>query len=151
MSLSPSQINKFLLFKLPSAFFCGVRVSSIDAQSCVTRVRLRWINQNPFRSMFWAVQGMAAELSTGALVMAAIRQSGEPISMLVLKNEASFVKKARGTIHFSCEDGVMITAAVQETLQNDKAVVCRLKSTGTDQKGNLVSEFYFEWTLKRKR
>jgi hypothetical protein len=101
--------------------------------------------------MFWAVQGMAAELSTGALVMAAIRESGQPISMLVLKNEATFLKKARGTIHFSCEDGVMIKAAVKESLQHDEAVVCRLRSIGTDQEDNVVSEFYFEWTLKRKR
>ena len=33
--------------------------------------------------MFWAVQGMAAELTTGALVMAKINESGKKISMLV--------------------------------------------------------------------
>ena len=34
-------------------------------------VKHRWINQNPFNSMYFAVQAMAAELSTGALVMIA--------------------------------------------------------------------------------
>ena len=33
--------------------------------------------------MFWAVQGMAAELATGALVMQKIKASGKNISMLV--------------------------------------------------------------------
>ncbi len=45
--------------------------------------------------MFWAVQGMAAELSTGALVMAAIKESDQNISMLVANNKATFSKKAK--------------------------------------------------------
>ena len=46
--------------------------------------------------MFWAVQGMAAELSTGALVMGPTsRASGKPISMLVANNKGSFMKKAK--------------------------------------------------------
>jgi hypothetical protein len=35
----------------------------------VVSVKHRWINQNPFNSMYFAVQAMAAELATGALVM----------------------------------------------------------------------------------
>ena len=34
-------------------------------QKAIVTVRHKWFNQNPFKSMFWAVQGMAAELSTG--------------------------------------------------------------------------------------
>jgi len=95
MSLKPSQINTFLLFKLPSAYFSGVRLKSISEMSCTTTVKHRWINQNPFKSMFWAVQGMAAELSTGALVMSFIKESGQPISMLVANNKATFLKKGQ--------------------------------------------------------
>ena len=59
------KISVFTFFKLPAAWWTGVRVSEINDTSCVVSVRHRWINQNPFGSMFWAVQGMAAELSTG--------------------------------------------------------------------------------------
>ena len=58
--------------------------------------------------MFWAVQGMAAELSTGVLVISQIRETGERISMLVASNKAVFTKKARGKITFICEDGYLI-------------------------------------------
>ncbi|HAV55307.1 MAG TPA: thioesterase, partial [Aequorivita sp.] len=88
MKLSPSKINTFLLFKLPSAYFTGVRVKSISETTCITTVKHRWINQNPFKSIFWAVQGMAAELSTGAMVMAKIKESNKNISMLVANNRA---------------------------------------------------------------
>jgi hypothetical protein len=77
-----------LLFKLPAAYFCGVRVTSLDELKCDVSVKHRWINQNPFRSMYFAVQAMAAELSTGALVMRQVKESNLPISMLITANSA---------------------------------------------------------------
>ena len=101
MKITPTKLNTFLLFKLPSAYLTGVRTKSITDSTCVVSVKHRWINQNPFKSMFWAVQGMAAELSTGALVMKKIKESGKNISMLVANNNATFTKKATGTIIFT--------------------------------------------------
>src|SRR3954469_1921429 len=105
MEFSPSKLNTFLFFKLPSAFWSGVRVKSISKDKCVVTVRHRWINQNPFKSMYFAVQAMAAELTTGALVMMQIRHSGKKISMLVANNNGNFTKKATGRITFTCKDG----------------------------------------------
>jgi hypothetical protein len=68
MNFTPSRINVFNFFKLPSVWWCGIRVTKIDDISCQVKVVHRWINQNPFKSMFWAVQGMAAELTTGVLI-----------------------------------------------------------------------------------
>ena len=66
---STFQYNLYNFFNLPSVWWCGVRVKSVDEKSCLVKVRHSWINQNPFKSMFWAVQGMAAELTTGILLM----------------------------------------------------------------------------------
>lgn len=150
MKLSPRKINTFLLFKLPSAYITGVRVKSISENTCETTVKHRWINQNPFKSMFWAVQGMAAELSTGAMVMAKIQQSERKISMLVASNKATFSKKARGRISFSCADGKLIDAALQQTINSGEGQTLWMKSEGKDADGNVVSIFEFEWTLKVK-
>jgi len=108
MGANASKFNTFTFFKLPSAWWCGVRLRHLDEEKAVVTVRHRWINQNPFKSMFWAVQGMAAELSTGALVISKIKSSGKNISMLVANNKASFTKKATGKITFSCDDGHLI-------------------------------------------
>jgi len=148
--MKPRKINLFLLFKLPAAFFCGVRVQHIDTSSCTTKVRHRWINQNPFRSMFWAVQGMAAELSTGAMVMSSIRDMNMPISMLVLNNKGTFLKKATGKIVFSCTDGVRIREAMDLAVSSGEGQTIWLKSEGTNRAGDVVSRFEFEWTLKVK-
>ena len=95
MILKPSKVNLFLMFKLPSAWFCGVRLKSIDENSSLVKVKHRWINQNPFKSLYFAVQNMAAELSTGVLVMQAIQSQNKPVSMLVIKLNLNFLKSYR--------------------------------------------------------
>ncbi|OAB77375.1 DUF4442 domain-containing protein [Cochleicola gelatinilyticus] len=150
MALSPSNINTFLLFKLPSAFFTGVRVKSISETACVTSVKHRWINQNPFKSMFWAVQGMAAELSTGAMVMAKIKESNERISMLVANNKATFTKKATGRITFTCNDGHLVSEAISKTVATGEGQTIWMKAIGVNSDGVTVSQFDFEWTIKKK-
>ena len=150
MSRNTGKINAFLFFKLPSAWWCGVRLRELTETHAIASVRHRWINQNPFKSMFWAVQGMAAELATGALVMQEIRRSGRPVSMLVVNNKARFQKKARGRIAFRCEDGSLLKQTLDKALESGEGHTVWMKSVGRNQEGKVVSEFHFEWTLKVK-
>jgi hypothetical protein len=148
MGINVNKINTFLFFKLPAAWWTGVRLRSMDEEQAVVTVTHRWINQNPFKSMFWAVQGMAAELSTGAMVMHHIRKAGTPISMLVANNKATFTKKATGRITFSCTDGYKIREAVNQTLATGEGQTFWMRSSGVNKEGITVSEFHFEWTIK---
>lgn len=150
MTLTPGKLNTFTIFKLPSAYFCGVRTKYIDATKCVVTVKHRWINQNPFNSMFWAVQGMAAEFSTGALVIAKIKDSGRQVSMLVTSNTATFSKKATGRITFTCNDGHLIDNALKKTIETGEGQTLQMKSIGVNEAGVEVSTFVFEWSIKVK-
>lgn len=150
MAVTPGKLNTFSFFKLPSAWWCGVRLKSIDKKKAVVTVRHRWINQNPFRSMFWAVQGMAAELSTGAMMIDQIEDSGRKISMLVANNTANFTKKATGKITFTCEDGDLIKAALDKTIATGEGQTVWMKSVGVNEDGVIVSTFNFEWTVRLK-
>ncbi|MBL7473659.1 DUF4442 domain-containing protein [Robertkochia sediminum] len=150
MTFTPSKLNTFTFFKLPAAWFTGVRVEALEDHRAITRVTHRWVNQNPFNSMFWAVQGMAAELATGVLVMSHIKSSGKAVSMLVLNNKASFSKKAKGTIRFTCEDGEKLAGVMEEVLRSSEGQTCWMRATGRDESGDVVSVFDFEWTLRKK-
>ncbi|MDN3492336.1 DUF4442 domain-containing protein [Winogradskyella bathintestinalis] len=150
MNISPSKLNSFLMFKLPAAYFTGVRTKEITNNSCKVIVKHRWVNQNPFKSMFWAVQGMAAELTTGALVMKKIRENGKKISMLVASNNASFSKKATGKITFTCTEGGKIDEAIRQAIESGEGQTVWLNSKGINEEGVEVSDFNFEWTLKVK-
>ncbi|MDB4063475.1 DUF4442 domain-containing protein [Flavobacteriaceae bacterium] len=151
MKFSKFQISLFTLLKLPSVWLCGIRVTSLEQSFCEAKVKHRWINQNPFNSMFWAVQGMAAELTTGMLLIQEIQISKRKVSMLVLNNKANFSKKAQGRITFSCNSADLITNAIKKLLETDKPQTLWLTSKGMDENNDLVSTFEFEWTLLIKK
>ena len=150
MKITAGKINSFLFFKLPLAWLAGVRVIKFDANSAIVSIRHRWINQNPFRSMFWAAQGMAAEMSTGVLVMKAIQDSGKKVSMLVTHQKAAFTKKATGKIRFECRDGTLVANAIQKSITTGEGQIVVMRSTGINTEGIPVSEWEFEWSLKVK-
>ena len=150
MKITASKLNWYMFFKLPSAFWCGVRVKTILPEICSTTVTHRWFNQNPFHSMYFAVQAMAAEFTTGALVMLQIKHTGRNISMLVANNKATFTKKAKGKITFSCTQGDLINHTIQRAIETGEGQTLWLTSIGIDEKGDQVSEMQFEWSVKVK-
>ncbi len=150
MKITPRKLNAYTIFKLPSAFLCGVRTKYIDDEKCIVTVKYKWINQNPFKSMFWAVQGMAAEFSTGALMIGKIQESGKRISMLVTTNKATFTKKATGKITFKCNDGHLIDEAIKKTIGTGEGQTIWMQSVGVNEEGIVVSTFNFEWSIKVK-
>jgi hypothetical protein len=150
MKLSPFQVNLFLLLKLPSAFLCGVRVKTLTNSNCIVSVSYNWFNKNPFNSMYFAVQMMAAELTTGALMLEKIKQSKKSVSMLVASNKATFSKKARGRIYFECNEGEQIKACIDTAIKTGEGQSILLHSIGKDEQSHIVSEMQFEWTIKVK-
>jgi len=150
MSISSTKLNTFLFFKLPSAFWSGVRLKSISDETCVVTVKHRWFNQNPFNSMYFAVQAMAAELTTGTLVMMKIKESNRKISMLVANNKGNFTKKATGRITFTCNDGIAIEEFIKKAIATGEGQTIWMKSIGVNQNGEQVSEMDFEWSVKVK-
>ncbi|MDD7887495.1 DUF4442 domain-containing protein [Flavivirga sp. 57AJ16] len=150
MDITPRKLNAFMIFKLPAAYFCGIRTKYIDTNKCIVTVRYKWINKNPFKSMFWAVQGMAAEFSTGALMVSKIKASGKHISMLVTSNKATFTKKAVGRITFTCYDGKDIEEAIKKAIETGEGQTIWVKSIGVNEEELEVSSFNFEWSIKVK-
>ena len=138
----------FLLFQLPSAFFCGVRLKYLDSLKSIVSINHSWFNKNPFKSIFWAAQGMAAELTTGSLIKNAIKESGVNVSYLVVENKSSFYKKATGKIIFECNQGKELQDLFNSFDKDNNKAIIELKSIGTDSNNIKVSEFSFTWSLK---
>ena len=150
MKITPKRVNLFMLLKLPLAYIGGVRVKRVSEEQATVKITHKWMNQNPFKSMFWAAQGMAAEMSTGILVMKAIEDLKENTSMLVTHQEANFYKKATGKILFTCKGGDEIRKAIKMSKQSKEGQVVQLIAEGKNEDGVVVSKFSFEWSLKVK-
>ena len=144
------QLHLFLFLKIPISWIAGVRLKEMNDEICITKVKFGWLNQNPFNAMSWAVQGLAAEFSTGFLCADNIRKSRKKISMLVVHNQAEFTKKAIGRVTFSCHQGKELDAVLQKAIETGEGQTLTMFSEGKDQKGDLVSKFAFTWSFKVK-
>ncbi len=147
----PVRSGLFLFAKLPSAYFSGVRVRELDAEHCVVTVPFKWFSQNPFRSTYFACLSMAAEMSTGALAMAHLHKRNPPVSMLVVKVESSYFKKATGRTKFTCADGMLFDKAIEESIATGEARTVAARSTGRNDAGEIVAEFIITWSFKAKK
>lgn len=146
----PLKFRLFLLTRLPSAFFSGVRVTRASEDQCTVKVPYKWFSKNPFRSTYFACLSMAAEMSTGVLAMAHLYKQQPPVSMLVLKVEGSFLKKAVGITRFTCEDGQLIRETIAEAINTKEGRTVTARSTGKNQAGETVAEFNITWSFKVK-
>ena len=150
MKITKRSIRYFTILKLPLVYFSGIRITTIDTDRVEASVKLKWINQNPFRSMFWAVQGMAAELTTGVLLMREINAQKSSVSMLLVETKASFSKKAKGKIVFSSDESKSAKDLIEKAISTGDGQLHWFTSIGKDENGDEVSRFQFHWSVKSK-
>jgi hypothetical protein len=100
--------------------------------------------------MFWAVQGMAAELTSGVLLMREIEIQKSSVSMLLVETKASFSKKAKGKIRFTCDEVKEAKDLIDKAISSADGHRHWFTSIGIDQNGDEVSRFQFHWSVKGK-
>ncbi len=150
LALNPFKFRLFLLTKLPAAYFSGVRVVEANETKSVVSVPYKKFTTNPFKSTYFACLSMAAEMSTGLLAMAHTFESKPAVSMLIVKTEGHFFKKATGLTSFTCEDGKAIKFAIEETKLSGEGTTVTATSIGRDSNEQVIAEFTFTWSFKRK-
>jgi hypothetical protein len=148
---SPIRFGFFLATKLPAAFFVGLRLNEIDEEKCSIGVRHSWFSKNPFKSMYFAAEAMAAEMSSGLLAFGHIYNQPAKVSMLVVKMVAEYHKKGTGKLKFICEDGIAIKNAIASTIATGEGITLICKSVGVNESGEAIATFHFTWSFKAKR
>jgi Domain of unknown function (DUF4442) len=136
--------------QLPLGFWIGMRVRELNENRCVVTVPYKKLNSNPFRSTFWAVLGMAAEMSSGAILTMFTYKQKPSISLLVGYQTGKFMKKAVGVTTFICESGPEIKAAIIRAAETGEAqeVICPV--VGYNEAQEPICEFTFNWSLKAR-
>ncbi len=139
-----------MLMQLPMGYLSGMRVKELNENRCTVQLKYKWLNKNPFKSTFWAVMGIAAEMTTGALLMRYTYKQKPSISMLVGSQSGNFHKKGVGKMTFVCEAGQEIKAAVFRAAETGEAVqvTCPVKGYNSDKE--LICDFEFVWSLKAR-
>lgn len=147
---TPWKMRLFFTRHLPSGLYWGLRVKLVTPYRGEVTLPYGWRTQNPFRSIYFAAQCGAAELSTGLLATIAIRGRGK-ISMLITNVEAEFVKKANSMTTFTCEEGHRILETVQRAIDTGEGQTVTVTSVGRQVSGEEVSRIRFTWSFKVKQ
>lgn len=163
MQLSPEQkhmakrMTKGPLFalylsrSLPMGWIAGLRIREIDEAKCVTSVPFKFLTKNPFKSTYFAVQSMAAELSTATACLIAVEGRTPSVAYIIVDMKAVFTKKATGRAYFTCEDNQKAFAAVKKCMETGEAETATFKTVGRLKDGTVVSEFEFTWSFKQRK
>lgn len=142
--------NLFLLYKLPAAYFSGVRLVKLDEQECKVKIPYKWFSQNPFKSTYFACLAMAAEMSTGLPCLMAIDKMKPKVSMLVVDLQSTFTKKATDITTFTCKDIPAIYEAVRKAIETKEGQTVETISIGLNKAGEEVASFKVTWSFKSK-
>jgi len=140
----------FLFYKLPLAWLAGLKVEEIDRQKCQISVPYKWLSQNPFKSIYFAAQAMAAELSTGLIAFSGVQSANAKVSMLVVKMEAEYYKKANTKVVFTCADAQQIFNSINAAIDSKEGQTITAISNGINTAGEKVSTFRITWSFKVK-
>lgn len=140
----------YLLTSLPMGWIAGLRVRSVSETECTTSVPFKWLTKNPFKSVYFAVQCMAAELSTAVPCLIAIQGHKPSIAFIIVDMKAQFHKKAIDRVYFNCTDSENAFDAVEKCIQTKEPQLATFKTTGKMKDGTVVAEFEFTWSFKQR-
>jgi hypothetical protein len=149
--LNPILFRTFSLLKVPAGGISGMKLTELTTARAVSTLPFKKLNQNPFESIYFAVQSMAAELSTAAIGLMAIEGQKPTIATIIIDMKAEFPKKATDKVTFVCEDGAKIFDAVDECIATGEAKTVDVKTVGTMADGTIVSIFHFTWSFKQRK
>jgi hypothetical protein len=142
---------RFSLFKiLPMGFLSGMKISKLTEEKCSVTVPYKRKNKNPFRSTFWAVLGMAAEMSSGALLIMYTHKQKPSVAMIIVNCKGNFVKKATDITTFTCNDGQKIKQAIKTAIEKEEPQLIECDMAGVNEAGEEVANFTFTWSVKAR-
>ncbi len=148
---SQSTMRLFMLKSLPMGLLAGLRIRQADETMTQVSVPFKYLNKNPFRSIYFAVQSMAAEMSTAVACLLAVEGHQPSVAYIIVDLKAQFYKKANDRVWFSCEDNGHAFEAVKQCVQTGEAAQATFKTVGKMKDGTVVSEFEFTWSFKQRR
>lgn len=148
--LDPWRLRGYLLGRLPLAAFAGLRVRRLDGSACAVFVPGGWRTRNPFGSTYFAAQAMAAEMSTGAPAMVAVREAPASVALILTAVAATFTRRVQDGALFTFEDVAGLRAVVADVAARGGTASYTGHSTGRTGDGTAAAEFDVTWSFKRR-
>ena len=151
--LKETAVVRLLGLRIPTLLFLGPRVMRLDETGCTVKIPYGWRSKNHVGSMYFGALCAGADLAGGLSAFRAIR-AGHPKVVIVFADvKGEFLKRADGDVHFTCDQGVEVEAAVRQADQTGERITMPVHVTCTvpDRYGSEpVARFTLGLSMKRK-
>lgn len=151
-SLTRWDLFKFLLMKVPTVLWAGIKVDLLDHTHCKVSIRRNWRNRNPYDGVYFANVMAAAEMASGLMVFDEMRQAydtaGIKLAAYVRYTEADFLRPVKGKATVCCRQSGEILSAILEAVTNGKDVV-RTNCSVHNERGKLCADVTISWHIVR--
>ncbi|MCO5258560.1 MAG: DUF4442 domain-containing protein [Crocinitomicaceae bacterium] len=146
--LNPILFRLMLYKMLPLAALTGVKLNTLDRDSVQLSVKYKFLNKNPFKTTYWAVLGMCAEMASGLLLLMYTYKLNPSVSTYVLSSDAKFIKRALGKTTFVCKQGAEIEQIIIEAIESKEPKEISCQTLAYNEQNELIAEFNFVWGVK---
>lgn len=134
--------------RMPLLALVSPSVEVLDADRCLVEIPFGWRNRNIFGTMYFAASMMAAEMTTGGLVLFHNAVRPEKFSYIVRSVSADFAKPARSRVSFECVQGDDVAAMFEEAMQSGERINRVLEVVGRREDGVEVARVKVEWSIR---
>ncbi len=143
----PFVFRKYLLKQVPLAFISGARLIKLDDTTAKVSIPFRYINKNPFGSMYLNSLAIGAELAGGILVMMYTLNSSPRIRAIIVESNAKYYRKAKSKVYFTSDAGYKIYNTIKYVYSLPTISNVVTKCCCKDKNGENIAEFNFIWQL----
>lgn len=136
------------VFKIPMVGFTRPRITELDTEHCVVRIRLTRRTKNHLGSMYFGALSVGADLSPGLLCFYLAEQKGLRISFAFKAVEGTFIKRAETTVYFECSDAKSINQSIEESQSTGERMNQPVMVSAKNELGEEVATFKMTLSVK---
>lgn len=119
------------LTKIPVLFFVGPRVLRADEEGCEVKIPLNYRTRNHLNVMYFGVLAAGADIAGGLSAALLIWKKYPKVALLFKDFHAEFLKRADGDVHFTCNQGREIRAAVEQAVATGERITMPVEIIAT--------------------
>ena len=139
----------YTLKNIPMIFWLKPRVLELDTTRSVIVIPFRRRTRNHLNSMYFGALCVGADLAPGLLTMTIIKSKRKKCSFIFKDFQSNFVRRCEADAKFICEEGHLITKAIDQAVELRERQDTTLSVTAVEStSGEVVAEFKMTISIK---
>ena len=131
LKLETFKLWLFCFFNIPLICWLRPRILVMSNTEAVIMMKLSRRSRNHVHSMYFGAICVGVDLVPGALAMHLIKQQKEKIVFVFKDFYAEFLHRCEGDVYFTCNEGDVIAAAINQAAQTGERQNVTLNVTAT--------------------